>query len=73
MLRTVMKQSFQLIQTMDDPSEKLRGLSVLSSAAGRVASLVKTQHQIGGGEESEIARAIEAAIAEAARRLKVEL
>lgn len=73
MLRIAMQQAFQIIQAIEDPSDKLRGLNTLSSAAGRVASLVKTQHQLGGGKESEIARAIQAAIAEAARKLKVEL
>lgn len=73
MLRSTMRQAFQIVQGIDDPVEKLRGLNVIGTAATRVANLLKTQHQLGGGQEDEIARAIDHAIIEAARRLKVKL
>ncbi len=73
MLRSVIRQAYQIVQEIEDPAEKLRGLNVIGTAAARVANLLKAQHQLGGGQEDEIAQAIDYAIREAARRLDVKL
>jgi hypothetical protein len=73
MLRSVIRQAYQIVQEIEDPAEKLRGLNVIGTAAARVANLVQTQHQLTGGQDNEIAQAIDYAIREAARRLEVKL
>ena len=73
MLREMIRQSYQTIREIEDPAERLRGLNSIGAAISRVATLLKTQQQLNGEAGSEIARAIDYAIQEAARRLKVEL
>lgn len=73
MLRSVIRQAYQIVQEIEDPAEKLRGLNVIGTAATRVANLLKAQHQLGGGQGDEIAQSIDYVIREAARRLDVKL
>ena len=62
MLRTAMQNAFELGQAEQDPEFTLKVLRTLSSAAGKLAGLLKSQQQIAGAEENEATAAISKAL-----------